>query len=47
MSHEKFPLRKDIPKSGEHTNEILREAGYQESEISAFIKDRIVSMEKL
>lgn len=47
MSQDKFLLRKDIPKSGEHTNEILREVGYQESEISAFIKDGIVSTDKL
>ncbi|HJL92931.1 MAG TPA: CaiB/BaiF CoA-transferase family protein [Woeseiaceae bacterium] len=43
MNQEKFPLRKSPPKSGEHTSEILRESGYQEAEINAFIEKGIVA----
>lgn len=46
MNNEKFSLRKDIPKSGEHTNEILKESGYLESEINDLIKNKIIATDR-
>ena len=46
MSEKKFSVRKDIPKSGEHTSEILAEAGFHQSEIDEFIKEKIVDTKK-
>ena len=46
MSEKKFSVRKDIPRSGEHTSEILAEAGFHQSEIDEFIKEKIVDTKK-
>ena len=46
MSEKKFSVRKDIPKSGEHTSEILVEVGFHQSEIDEFIKEKIVDTKK-
>ena len=43
MNEKKFTVRKDIPKSGQHTNEILAEAGFEETEINEFINNASVA----
>ena len=43
MNKKKFTVRKDIPKSGQHTNEILAEAGFEETEINEFINNASVA----
>jgi alpha-methylacyl-CoA racemase len=42
FSEFKFSIEREAPQPGEHTQEILREAGYGEAEIEALVKNGIV-----
>ena len=37
MNGRKFGLRSDLPRAGEDTLEVLREAGYSETEIESLL----------
>jgi len=43
MDGERFGLRHDLPKHGEHTQEILKDAGFADEEISALFDDKVIS----
>ncbi len=42
MNGEKFALRSDIPREGEHTRQVMRDAGYSEEEINALLAAGLV-----
>ncbi len=43
MSGERFGLRRDVPSAGEHTAEVLREAGYSDEEIDQMYDDGVAA----
>jgi crotonobetainyl-CoA:carnitine CoA-transferase CaiB-like acyl-CoA transferase len=43
MGGERFGVHRDVPRAGQHTREVLREAGYSEAEIGALLGRRIVA----
>ncbi len=45
MGAQRFGLRHDLPEPGEHTHQVLREAGYSESEIEALLQAGVVEGE--
>ena len=42
MGGEKFALRRDIPLEGEHTRQVMRDAGYGEEEIDSLLAAGLV-----
>jgi crotonobetainyl-CoA:carnitine CoA-transferase CaiB-like acyl-CoA transferase len=45
MGGEKFALRQDIPREGEHTRQVMREVGYNEAEIESLLSAGLVRAE--
>jgi len=45
MGGEKFALRQDIPREGEHTRQVMREVGYDEAEIESLLSAGLVRAE--
>ena len=43
MDGERFGVRLDVPRAGQHTRDVLAEAGYSEAEIDALLSDGVVS----
>lgn len=43
MGGERFGVHRDVPRAGQHTREVLREAGYTEAEIGALLGRKIVA----
>lgn len=43
MDGERFSARRGVPRRGEHTREILAEAGFDESQIAALIESQVVA----
>ncbi|MBL8198765.1 MAG: CoA transferase [Chromatiales bacterium] len=43
MGGERFGVHRDVPRAGQHTREVLREAGYAEAEIGALLSRNIVA----
>jgi crotonobetainyl-CoA:carnitine CoA-transferase CaiB-like acyl-CoA transferase len=43
MGGERFGVHRDVPRAGQHTREVLREAGYSEAEVGALLGRRIVA----
>jgi crotonobetainyl-CoA:carnitine CoA-transferase CaiB-like acyl-CoA transferase len=43
MGGERFGVHRDVPRAGQHTREVLREAGYTEAEIGALITGKVVA----
>ena len=43
MGGERFGVHRDVPRAGQHTREVLREAGYAEGEIGALLSRKIVA----
>ena len=42
MSGKRFDIRKNVPLQGEHTLEILKNAGFTDKEIEELVQDGIV-----
>ncbi len=45
MAGERFGVRLDVPRAGEHTREVLAEAGYSADEIDALLADGVITAE--
>ena len=45
MGGEKFSLRHDIPREGEHTRQVMRDVGYSEAEIESLLSEGLVRAE--
>jgi crotonobetainyl-CoA:carnitine CoA-transferase CaiB-like acyl-CoA transferase len=43
MDGKRFGLRHDLPKHGEHTQEILKAAGFADEEISGLFDDKVIA----
>jgi crotonobetainyl-CoA:carnitine CoA-transferase CaiB-like acyl-CoA transferase len=43
MGGERFGVHRDVPRAGQHTREVLREAGYGEAELGALLSRKIVA----
>ena len=43
MGGERFGVHRDVPRAGQHTREVLREAGYADTEIGALLSRKIVA----
>jgi crotonobetainyl-CoA:carnitine CoA-transferase CaiB-like acyl-CoA transferase len=43
MDGQRFGVRLDVPRAGEHTREVLAHAGYSGEEIDALISEGVVS----
>jgi crotonobetainyl-CoA:carnitine CoA-transferase CaiB-like acyl-CoA transferase len=43
MNDRRFGLRKDVPRAGQHTAEVLREAGYSQDEVDALFEDGVAA----
>jgi len=42
MDGERFGVRRDVPRAGEHTRELLREAGYPDSSIADLLARKVI-----
>lgn len=45
MGGEKFSLRHDIPREGEHTRQVMRDVGYSDTEIESLLSEGLVRAE--
>ncbi|MDJ0927467.1 MAG: CaiB/BaiF CoA-transferase family protein [Gammaproteobacteria bacterium] len=45
MSGQRFGIHRDVPRAGQHTREVLAEAGYSETDIDQLIADGVVGAE--
>ena len=45
MGGDKFALRHDIPREGEHTRQVMRDVGYSDAEIEALLSEGLVRAE--
>ena len=45
MAGHRFGIHQDVPRAGQHTREVLGEAGYGAADIDALIASRVVSAE--
>jgi crotonobetainyl-CoA:carnitine CoA-transferase CaiB-like acyl-CoA transferase len=43
MDGERFGVHRDVPRAGEHTRELLREAGYSEASVSELLKRKVIA----
>ena len=43
MNQQRFGLYQDLPKAGEHSRAVLKQYGYSEDEIQAFLTDRLIA----
>jgi crotonobetainyl-CoA:carnitine CoA-transferase CaiB-like acyl-CoA transferase len=46
MAGARFGVQRDVPRAGQHTREVLREAGYSDAEIDALASAGAVELEK-
>jgi crotonobetainyl-CoA:carnitine CoA-transferase CaiB-like acyl-CoA transferase len=45
MAGHRFGVHQDVPRAGQHTREVLREAGYSDAEIDALASTGAVEVE--
>ena len=44
MHGQRFGITRDVPQAGQHTREILQQAGYNDEQVEALIKSGIVAV---
>ena len=47
MNGQRFGITRDVPQAGQHTREILRQAGHSDEQVEALIKTGIVMATKI
>jgi crotonobetainyl-CoA:carnitine CoA-transferase CaiB-like acyl-CoA transferase len=45
MAGRRFGIQRDVPRAGQHTREVLAQAGYSASEIATLIEKGVVGAE--